>query len=205
MRLAALAFCLLLAPLARAEGLFAEASLGRASAELARYEGFTRDERSLTWSAGLGYAFNEYYAIEAGYRRLGEASISATAISGTFGGQPFSATGLYQANAEVDGWYAGPIIELPIGPYFINVRVGVYFWEAQINELASGTAQLGGQTITGTLSVMRDQTGADGYYGAGAGYAFSERTQAALSYTAYKVLEEGIRVRTLELRVRYRF
>ena len=184
---------LIVVPAAAHAQFFVEGAFGGAKADLRDFEelGFGTDEASGTWSLGAGYMFNRHLGIEAGYREIGEAELTAPGtVSGTFGGLPFS--GPVSLKADAKGVHVGPLFETYIDRFRLNARVGMFAWKSDITASATGG------------SVKGKDDGLDPYVGVGASYAMTESAFLGLSWTRFRVLDE-IDVDAWDIRLKYSF
>lgn len=178
---------LLVASVASAQG-YVDIHLGQAEADLdlPSVSGLSWDKKDTTYSLNLGYKVNKFLAIEGGYTKLGEASVTAQAYNGNIGrASATNATG--KAVAKVDGYVFGLAATLPINNAVdLTARAGVFAWKGKVSgTLTGGSITYGGNTYTaGSLSGKED--GTDPYWGLGAGYNFSNAVRAGVNFTRYK-------------------
>jgi len=190
---------------ANAENFYVDLGLGQAKADLGNTAGLNVDDKDTSYSIGAGYKFNDNIAIEGGYLKLGTASISASdTVTGTYYGKPYSSTGSASASSEVDGYYLGPVISLPMGDKFeAYARAGVYFWNADSKMSASGTLTYAGTTYAAGATATRSDSGNDGYYGIGAAYKATKNVSVGADWTRYDI--GGVDVDNIGARLKYAF
>lgn len=174
----AAAFLLALPQVAMAEGYYVDLGVGQAKADLPDVAGWTKDDTDTAYSIGFGYKFNNNIAIEGGYLNLGTASYSA---------------GTGRASADVDGFYLGPVLSLPLADKFeLNARAGVYFWHADVEG-----------TIGGTPVYAGSDNGEDLYFGIGATYNATKNIAVGVDWTRYDI--DWADVDVVSARLKYNF
>ena len=196
--LLAAAFVVLVMPLeeARAEGnLYLGASVGTLDLDYSATD-LTQDLASLGWSINNpsvddsgtavkvygGFAFNDYFAVEAGYADLGKvvtefgasvapAQISAI-LSDTLSVHPY----------QGDGWYAAAVLRWPVQPdrFTLVARGGTFWWESDLDVrvISGGTGNIGNQ-ISGT----------DTMFGFGLEWHFNEHWSMTADWERYQFNE----------------
>lgn len=161
----AAAFLLALPQVAMAEGYYVDIGVGQAKADLPDVAGWTKDDTDTAYSIGFGYKFNNSIAIEGGYLDLGTASYSS---------------GTLKASADVNGFYLGPVLSLPLADKFeLNARAGVYFWDAD------------------------SDNGEDLYFGIGATYNATKNIAVGVDWTRYDI--DWADVDVVSARLKYNF
>ena len=178
---AMLALCL--APMLVHAQAFVELSLGQADFGLGAAPGIDVKDTDTSWAISGGYMFNPSIGAEAGYRSLGEASVSGT----TPGGDSVRAT------VEFAGVFAGMVGRFPMADrlHFLG-RFGLFLWQ--------GKARL---VENGVLTESADDDGTDLYFGVGASYAVSRNVDVGAGWTRYDV--DGENLDALELKLRFNF
>lgn len=199
----AAAFILALPQVSMAEGYYVDIGVGQAKADLDTPSGWNDDDTDTAYSVGIGYKFNNYIAVEAGYLDLGKASQTGTGtVTGTLYGSPFSATGTFTGTYEVDGFYLGPVLSLPVADRLeLNARAGVYFWDLDVRATAASFTY-GGTTYTGVTASGSDD-GEDFYFGIGATYNATKNIAVGADWTRYDI--DGTDVDVLSARLKYNF
>lgn len=195
MKRTAALLALIMVPAAAHAQFFVEGTFGGAKADLRDFEGqgFSTDEASGTWSLGAGYMFNRFLGIEAGYRSIGEAELTSFgAVSGTFGGQPFSSAGPLSLKTDAAGVHVGPLFETYIERFRLNARVGMFAWKSDITVSTAGS------------SIKDKDDGLDPYVGLGVSYAVTGNAFFGLSWTRFRILDE-IDVDAWDIRLKYSF
>lgn len=152
--------------------------------------GYSVDETDTTWSINLGYNMNEYFAVEVGYRDLGEASITATNnLTTTVLGSNVTINAGSAIKAEADGFTLGLLGKLPINESFdITAKVGTFIWDADVSATGSGT--IDGTAYAGSYSVSDDDL--DVYGAIGAQYNFNNNFALGAQWIIFEVLDEDI-------------
>jgi len=161
------------------------------------FAGFTDvDDSDTAYSIGIGYSFNDYIAIEAGWLDIGEASASTSAsASGTLYGKPYTVTGSAIVEAEADGFYIGPIVTPIVTEKFkAYAKIGVYFWDVDAEASASGSLTYDGRTYTANAKADASESGEDLYFGFGASYDLTEKLTVRADWTRYDVSDADIDV-----------
>ncbi|MBF0285965.1 MAG: porin family protein [Magnetococcales bacterium] len=181
--------------------------LGHSWANLDEYEsaGLAVDDKDWNYSLGVGYRFNQYIALEAGYLNLGEASAAASgATTGNVGGYPYSATGAVDIKAEVDGWYLGPRVSFNVlDKLDVEGTIGAYFWSADYSASYTGTLTYRGTTQVGGASITDSDSGTDVYAGLGLAYKLNDQFSLRTGYTRYNI--DDFDVDTFGVSVSYNF
>lgn len=111
-------------------GLFVAASVG--SAELTEdFDGFDVDADSTAYRITIGWRFNDYIAVEAGYHNFGR-------FDQTF---DIAGTPTY-VSLKADGFMLGGVASLPLSErWSLFARTGAFFWDgdADINNATQAT------------------------------------------------------------------
>ena len=178
---------------ARAEGakfpdnLYLTASIGQSTMDMDDMTGFSIDDTDTSYSIGLGFDFNKYLAIEAGYINLGEVSASITgAFVGTYQGIPISATGTLYATAESDGFYFGPQINIPAtNALDIYIKGGYLVWDMDTEATASGTLTYGDTVYAGDVTATATDDGTNPYMGMGLSFDVSDTWSVKADWVRY--------------------
>lgn len=186
-------------------GFYADIGVGQSKADLNASSGFTVDDTDTSYSIGVGYNVNKYISVEGGYLKLGKAKLSTSGtVSGTYYGAPFSATGTLNASAEVDGFYLGPVVRLPVSDKFeVFGRAGAYFWNLDTVASASGSLTYAGTVYAGGVTAKATKDGTDAYYGVGANYKLNDRVSVGLDWTRFDI--DGTDVDNIGARVKVSF
>ena len=196
--LLAAAFVVLVMPLeeTRAEGnLYLGASVGTLDLDYSATD-LTQDLASLGWSINNpsvddsgtavkvygGFAFNDYFAVEAGYADLGKvvtefgASVAPTQISAilsdTLSVHPY----------QGDGWYAAAVLRWPVQPdrFTLVARGGTFWWESDLDvRVISG----------GTGNITNQISGTDTMFGVGLEWHFNEHWSMTADWERYQLNE----------------
>ena len=144
------------------------------------------DDRTFT------IAFNEFFAVEAGYADLGKvvtefgASVAPTQInailSDTLSVHPY----------QGDGWFAAAVLRWPVQPdrFTLVARGGAFWWESDLDvRVISG----------GTGDVSDRESGTDTMLGVGLEWRFNEQWSLTADWERYK-LNEWLDVPSIGLR-----
>lgn len=148
--------------------------------------GYSIDDEDTTYGINLGYRLNQYWAVEAGYLDLGEASIKATEGGADFyyGGSYVEAEAGTKATAEADGWTLGLVGTYPVTEKFdLYAKAGVYKWD--VDYKVSGSGWIDGEYYEGSASASED--GSDIYYSLGGKYNFTETVAVGVEFARYEV------------------
>ncbi len=134
--------------------------------------GARTDDSDTAYKLFAGYQFNPYYAVEASYLDVGEASASGASDADS----AILTLGL-------EGFTAGLIGKLPIeGGLSVHGQLGLIAWEADLDLDA---------TLDGRAYEIRaDDDGTDPFYGIGAEYLI-ERIMIRGEYERYEIGESG--------------
>jgi len=173
-----------------APGLYITASVGHAKLDYSVEGATDEDNTDTAYSVGIGYGFSNYIAIETGWLDLGQAS--ASGVSGTFAGKPWTASKPVTVVAEADGFYLGPIVTPVVTEKFkAYAKVGVYFWDMDLELSVPGTLTYDGITYT-SGRVDASESGEDLYFGFGASFDITEQFTVRTDWTRYEVYGESI-------------
>lgn len=153
-------------------GLYATASVGRTQIDnrmldVLESNGLPLDDTDTGYSLGLGYDFNKYLAVEAGYMDVGEASIAYTNGGDSLNG-----------SVEGDGFYFGPKVSLPLTDKLaVFGKIGFFTWDGDVAAVGTGAWA----AYTGTAS----EDGTDLYFGGGVACDITETLAAKAEWTRY--------------------
>jgi len=151
------------------------------------------DDTGTAYSFGIGYSFNDYIAIEAGWLDVGQASASSSGTSsGTLYGKSYTITGAATVEYEADGFYLGPIVSVPFDKFKAYAKAGVYFWEMDASLYATGTLIYDGIAYAANVKADASESGEDLYFGLGASYDFTDQVAVRTDWTRYKVSDHDI-------------
>ncbi|MBT8067809.1 MAG: DUF11 domain-containing protein [Gammaproteobacteria bacterium] len=139
-------------------------------------------ESNAAWKAYLGYAFNEYVAVEGGYADLGKVvtqygvSIPPSQIPAilrdTFNIHPY----------QGDGWFGAAVFTWPVSPDRFNAyaRIGMWGWESNLDvRVISG----------GSGSITDRESGTDTMYALGVEWQYNEQWSLTAEWERYKLNE----------------
>ena len=159
------------------EGFFVAASVG--SAELSEsFDGFDVDTDSTAYRITVGWRFNDYIAVDAGYHNFGR-------FDQTFdvAGTPTS------VSLKADGFTLGGVGSLPLNDRVsLFARAGAFFWDgdAEINSLTVATPE--------DINI---------YFGVGARFGLTERLSATVDGSRYDL--DGTSSTVLSVGLDFRF
>lgn len=157
-------------------GFYGQLDLGQASIdETLDADGtfFDLDDAASSWRVALGYSWNPWVSVEAGYNDFGS-------ISATFPG--------FDVTAEADGLEVGLVFRWPLSSQFsLSGRAGYLWWDAQTRVLSLGDAD----------------SGSEAFAGIGAEYQASERLAVTLAWTRYQLDDLDVDQASLGLRWRF--
>lgn len=129
----------------------------------------------------LGYSFNEYFALEASYIDLGEASTSVTGSGLDSFATPF--TGTIEGEFEVDGFALSAVGSYPFTDAFsIFGKAGVFKYETDFKASLSTSLGL-------SVSVSDDESGTEITYGVGLNYRFNDNFSLRAEWERFPELE----------------
>lgn len=158
------------------QGFYGRAELGRAAIdESLDSDGvqFRLDDSGSSWRLALGYAWNDWVAVEAGYNDFGSVSTSAGPLS---------------AGARADGLELGMVLRWPVSERFsLTGRAGYLWWDAK--------------TFVSTISVS--DSGSESFAGFGAEYQAGERTAVTVGWTRYQLDDLDVDYASVGLRWRF--
>ncbi len=174
-------------------GLYITADIGYSKVETNFSSAVDVDDTGTAYSFGIGYSFNDYIAIEAGWLDVGQASASTSASSsGTLYGKSYTITGAATVEYEADGFYLGPIVSVPLDKFKAYAKAGVYFWEMDASLFATGTLIYDGIAYAANVKADASESGEDLYFGLGASYDFTDQVAVRTDWTRYKVSDHDI-------------
>lgn len=156
-------------------GLYVSAGLGRA--EMRDESGLGQlvvdeDKNDSSWTLGLGYRFNRYFALDLGYVDLGEVEAYLATPDRT------QYSGRHSVAAE--GKTLALVGMLPIGHWEPYVKAGMVF--------AKKNSRFDGQLLGYSLTHRIEQEIEDPFYGAGLRYPAKEPFQIYLDVTYFDEL-----------------
>ena len=161
---------------AAAEGVILEAAVG--SSKLTSDDSTLEDRATAIGIVGR-WGGGKGLGMEAGVRGHGEWAVNDAA--GTY---RFAVTSLL----------AGVTYDIPMGPVTLGARVGGHAWRVNGQVIGVGS----------TVLTKTEDSGAGLYYSLGASYAVSERMSIGTYYNVFN-LEDGIRVKSVDVRLSYAF
>lgn len=128
------------------------------------------DETDRGYKLFVGYQFNQYFALEAGYADLGDFKYEVARAPGA---------GTLIADTNYKGFNFDAVGTLPITPRFSAfARVGAFHYETEQNFV-------GTQSLAAALS--RDDKDTGYKFGAGLEYSFTERLSARIEAERYRI------------------
>lgn len=131
---------------------------------------FGFDDRDTSFGALFGYQFSEQFALEGGYRDLGDYTSTFTGFTTN------PAQFLQNASAQVpqsgDGVSLGIVLSMPFDTMKISGKVGLWDWDNDVDS----------SPFSGVVS----DSGTDMYYGAEVSYQVTEKFQAYISAVRYE-------------------
>ncbi len=138
---------------------------------------------------GLGYRYNDYFALELGYADLGEVDVNAEGV--TPDENDFAEIVRVTHPETADGWTYAGTVSLPIPKtenWYIHGRIGIFDWKSEYethkNDQYYSTDTYEDKTI---------------FYGIGVSYRKYESWGARLEYEKYKLDQENVYLLTLGL------
>ena len=140
------------------------------------------NESDTAWKAYVGFAINDFFAIEGGYADLGKVvtqygvSVTPSQIDAilldTFNVHPY----------QGDGWFGAAVLSWPIQPEKLSVfgRLGFFGWESNLDVLV----------ISGGAGSIDDrESGTDTMWGAGLVWSVSDVWSLTVEWERYKLNE----------------
>jgi len=175
------------------DNLYLTASVGQSTMDMDDWEGFSVNDDDTSYSIGLGFDFNKYLAIEAGYIDLGEVSATISGgFTGTYQGLPISATGTLTASAESDGFYFGPQLNIPATDALdFYVKAGYLAWDMDSTATASGTMTYAGTVYAVNETATVSDDGYDPYLGLGLSFDVSNTWSVKADWVRYIDVDES--------------
>ena len=159
-------------------GLYVGGSVGAASLS-DNFDGFEVDTDTTAARLVIGWQFNDYFSLEAGYHRFGEFE------------QTFDVDGeSVNISLEADGFTLGATGAIPIGEKFaIYGRAGSFFWD-------------GNAALNSVSQAAPEDTNL--YLGLGASYAIGERVSIIADWSRYELEDTSSNVASLGLALSFR-
>ena len=196
---------------AAVKGFYVEGTAGRTSFVFDSTANTTVDKTDSNYGGMVGYDFNDNFALEGGYRDIGEGSISATgAFSGTVYGKPLTFTGTVTASGEARGWLFGPRVNLRFNDKVSGfVRGGLFRWDADTKVAASAAYVYDGVAYAGSSTQSKSFSRSDTYWGLGINFDLSPQSSIGLGYSEFKFggdLGATLKkAQSVDLNLKYRF
>jgi hypothetical protein len=158
-------------------GIYVAATVGQAGLS-ENFDGFDVDTDSTAFRVTLGWRFNDYLAVDAGYNNFGRFN------------QSFDVDGaITEVSLKADGFTFGGVGTLPVGERLsFFARAGVFFWDgdADINSVTAATPE-----------------DTNLYYGAGVRFALTDRLSATADGSRYEL--EGASSSVFSVGLEFRF
>jgi len=158
-------------------GLFVAGSLGKANLS-EDFDDFNVDTDSTGFRITIGWRFNDYFAVEAGYNNFGQFEQTVDVE-----GAPT------EVSLKADGFTLGGLGYVPLSDRFsLFGRAGAYFWDgdAEINNVTAATPE-----------------DANFYFGAGVRFALSDKLSATLDGSRYDLDGASSTVLSVGLDIRF--
>jgi len=158
-------------------GPYVSGSVGRS--DLSNdFDGFNVDSSSTAWRLAAGWRFNDYFALEGGYRNFGRFEQDFTIDN-----EPVA------ISLKADGFTLGGVANLPVGERFgLFARAGAYFWD-------------GDGDINGVSAAQPEDTNL--YAGLGLSFALGERWALTADGSRYELDDTSSTVFSLGVEVRF--
>lgn len=187
---------LLVAGTASAEGFYVGASVGQSKSKLTSafdtdpfsndvygVPGLltrTQDDTGTAYKLNLGYQFNKYFAIEAGYTNLGKFNVNYTGVGAAAGDTE-------NLNYKIDAWTVAGVGILPVTDQFsVFGKLGVAATKTKANEIIN----LVSVGDVDTISDSKSRTTV--LYGVGVKYDFTKNIAVRAEYENFaKVGDDG--------------
>jgi len=146
------------------------------------------DDKGAKWSAFVGYQFNSYFAIEAGYIDLGERSVDFTGKSTDLSAFYDNVEHIYPQSAK--GTNINVVVSWPISEDFkLSGKLGYFDWQGKYRT-NENTNQVGSDKISGK----------DLWYGLELNYRLTGKWQAYANYSQMKLTRDTNDIYSLGLR-----
>ncbi len=164
-------------------GFFFSAFLGVSIIDIEKRPTINTDVRATTYGVNVGYMFNDYIGTEAGYRALGEASITATALTtGNAFGANLTLPAGSTLSVKADGVFLGMIGNMPVSDNFdVYAKGGVFAWDTLYRN--TGPLIFNGLPLPGGLRFKLK--GEEPYLGIGASCHFADIYSISAEWTRY--------------------
>jgi len=148
------------------------------------------DATDNAWKAYVGYQFNPYFALEAGYVDLGS-------VDGDFSTGYADAGSSIRVSANIHGSVTGVelvgILSAPIGDLFsLYAKAGVFVWEADLEGSARANARIGNFLANDFDSADESRNGADVTWGGGARANIGRNIRLRADYAKYEVIDTSL-------------
>ena len=146
------------------------------------------EDSDITFGGGGGYRFGEYWAVEAGYRKLGSFGISGVDDAGD----------RVSVEADFQGFTLGGAVFFPVADQIsVHGKLGAYIWDSDLVI-----------EVEGTTTRIEDFEGLDDngemvYVGGGVLYHFTDQLSIGGEYMSY--FEDGDHIGTFTAIVNYYF
>ena len=125
------------------------------------------------------YTWANGLGVEGGLRGHGEWAVS---------------DGINTLRPSVTSVMLGLSYDLPVGNWSLGARAGVHAWRLRGNAISPGSQ----------VAYIFEDNGASTYYSLGASYAVTERLSLGSYYNVFN-LEDGAKIKGLDVRLSYRF
>ncbi|NTS76195.1 outer membrane beta-barrel protein [Catenovulum sp. SM1970] len=157
--------------------------------------GASVDDSDTAFKFAVGYDFNEYFSVEAGYADLGELAINNSYSD--YYDADFNITYNENIAATVSGLFASVIGKLPINEEFsLFAKVGYYSWDSDIDVAASVSQYVYGENYKSSAKESDSLDGNDPFFGIGTQYAFDEISIKA-EYEIFDIEDSDVNVLTV--------
>jgi hypothetical protein len=138
------------------------------------------DDESETWSIGLGYRFNQYFALGVGYSDLGSYALELEGLCLT--SLPPICGGPISARTEIDGFFANATGSWPVAEHFVlRASAGAIYRDVEFRTIQS-------------LETMYAAQGTVWKLGIGFAIPVNDRVEIGLDITRY--LDLGLDLET---------
>jgi opacity protein-like surface antigen len=162
--------------LAVGPGPYAIGQIGQSSIDAGvGNSGGSFDDDDTFFSLGVGFKVTQNLAFELSYNNFGEAKYDYSEF-----GEDYELSGTEKL--ELDSFSVAAVGILPLSPSFqLFGKIGVDMWDAEWKDHLTGVDDLGGFSDSDKLS----DDGADLFYGIGAAFNISERTDVLVEYQVH--------------------
>ncbi|MBT4972500.1 MAG: porin family protein [Thiotrichales bacterium] len=158
--------------------------------------GISVDDSASGFNLAVGYEINDNWSIEGGYSDIGEIGASASAAgSTTYSGKTLTYNGSIDLKVDSDAFTLAPVFTYQASDkLYLHATAGMMWWDADATLTGNAQYTYDGTTTAANETYTAKADGEDGFYGAGATYAFDESMGVRGSWSRTDV--EGVDIDT---------